>query len=470
MWLYLIPLMLGYGCGELGHYLLAVTSRPMAQDVGFGDKGCLAKNQSLEEDYQKQCTSISNESRCINASNSETCSWDYTGQGIEYQILAGPTYVVIFTVVGVIFGILGDRYNRVRMYAISVVFFSVMTLATGFSHQYWQLLTLRFLFGAGESACTPLASSLVADWFPARSRGRGMSIYNWGIYLGYGLAFAVGNYMTDADILDSGWRSGYVVTGIAGFVMAVVIIIAIQEPPRGTIEFQTSISYKEGTNAEEKKKGKFREVAALTCKNATVPLLLIGACFRHSASFCWSYNAQLYFDDYYPGTEVGFFMSITSIAGGTIGIVVGGLASDILARKYGVKTRLWVLVVSQALAAPCAAGVLLVEPPECFISLLVAYLFAEMWFGVLFTILVEFYPAHARASAVACFIFVINNIGGNAQLIVPPLADLMGFRESLYLVYPGFYLTSSIFFLFAQLSLLVKTNTSKVDPCEVTKL
>lgn len=67
-----------------------------------------------------------------------------------------------------------------------------------------------------------------------------------------------------------------------------------------------------------------------------------------------------------------------------------------------------------------------------------------MWFGVLFTILVEFYPSHGRATAVACFIFVINNIGGNAQLIVPPIADAIGLKEALFIVYPGFYLTSKL--------------------------
>jgi hypothetical protein len=47
-----------------------------------------------------------------------------------------------------------------------------------------------------------------------------------------------------------------------------------------------------------------------------------------------------------------------------------------------------VLAASQAIASPFAAGVLLLPPPYCFASLLIAYLFAEMWFGVLFAILI----------------------------------------------------------------------------------
>lgn len=71
------------------------------------------------------------------------------------------------------------------------------------------------------------------------------------------------------------------------------------------------------------------------CLVAYLSQMMIHDNYLILASFCWSYNAQLYFDDYYPGTEVGFFMSITSIIGGTLGIVIGGLASDILAKKYG---------------------------------------------------------------------------------------------------------------------------------------
>ena len=40
------------------------------------------------------------------------CVWNYNGQGIEYQILAGPSYILAFSVGGIVTGILSDRYNR----------------------------------------------------------------------------------------------------------------------------------------------------------------------------------------------------------------------------------------------------------------------------------------------------------------------------------------------------------------------
>ena len=54
-----------------------------------------------------------------------------------------------------------------------------------------------------ESACTPLTASIVADTFSNKNRGFAMGYFNWGIYFGYGLAFAIGNYVTEADILGT---------------------------------------------------------------------------------------------------------------------------------------------------------------------------------------------------------------------------------------------------------------------------
>ena len=97
-----------------------------------------------------------------------------------------------------------------------------------------------------------------------------------------------------------------------------------------------------------------------------------------------------------------------------------------------------------------------------------------MWFGVLFTILVEFFPSNMRGTAISIFIFIINNIGGNAPLIVPPIRSSLGLHKSLFLVYAGFYgfskssedfnhfffeflflLKGSLFFLLSQLAYFI---------------
>merc|ERR1719351_527989 len=60
-----------------------------------------------------------------------------------------------------------------------------------------------------------------------------------------------------------------------------------------------------------------------------------------------------------------------------------------------------------------------------------------------------------RGTAISIFIFIINNIGGNAPLIVPPIRSSLGLHKSLFLVYAGFYGFSSLFFLLSQLAYFI---------------
>ena len=77
-----------------------------------------------------------------------------------------------------------------------------------------------------------------------------------------------------------------------------------------------------------------------------------------------------------------------------------------------IKIRLWVQSAFLVLATPFAALTIYLEPPYCFIALALYYLFAETWFAILFTVIVEIVPANTRAICSAFFIFVMNIIAG----------------------------------------------------------
>ena len=50
-----------------------------------------------------------------------------------------------------------------------------------------------------EAGCNPLSTGLLSDWFSEEKRGLVMSIFNWGIYGGYGIAFPVGRYVPELN-------------------------------------------------------------------------------------------------------------------------------------------------------------------------------------------------------------------------------------------------------------------------------
>ena len=53
-----------------------------------------------------------------------------------------------------------------------------------------------------------------------------------------------------------------------------------------------------------------------------------------------------------------------------------------------------------------------------------------MWIGICLTVVVELIPANIRTSAVAVYLFIISNIGGNLPLLVPTLQQ--SFEDSGY--------------------------------------
>ena len=49
-----------YTVGELGHLLIGIISKPIAQDMKFGEQGCIANDSSLPWKDQQSCTSKNN--------------------------------------------------------------------------------------------------------------------------------------------------------------------------------------------------------------------------------------------------------------------------------------------------------------------------------------------------------------------------------------------------------------------------
>lgn len=198
-------LTIGYILGELGHYLIGVTSKQTAIELDYGDHACQLNDTSFtRHQLPVQCSAVTNETECLalHVNGTTYCEWNYNGLGIEYQLLAGPAFILVFTIFGIALGIAADKYNRVRMLSVCTLIFAVAIILQGSVKNYWQLILLRMVMAAGESGCNPLATGIMSDIFPEKKRALVMAIFNWGIYGGYGIAFPVGRYVTKLNIWD----------------------------------------------------------------------------------------------------------------------------------------------------------------------------------------------------------------------------------------------------------------------------
>ena len=41
-----------------------------------------------------------------------SCVWNYNGQGIAYQVLAGPSFIIVYSLGCIVMGVLCQRFSR----------------------------------------------------------------------------------------------------------------------------------------------------------------------------------------------------------------------------------------------------------------------------------------------------------------------------------------------------------------------
>lgn len=81
-------------------------------------------------------------------------------------------------------GAMADRSGPRVTAARIVVWWSLFTSLTGFVQNFWQLITCRFLFGAGEAGAYPTSSAAISRWFPLQERARATGIVWMGSRVG----------------------------------------------------------------------------------------------------------------------------------------------------------------------------------------------------------------------------------------------------------------------------------------------
>ena len=94
----------------------------VAREIHFGDQECFFNETFDERTDHMNCSSVGDKKEC---DEREWCVWDYSGLGYQYQILAGPAFIAVFSVFGVVISILSDRLkkiSRVVLLAVGSVF------------------------------------------------------------------------------------------------------------------------------------------------------------------------------------------------------------------------------------------------------------------------------------------------------------------------------------------------------------
>ena len=162
----------------------------------------------------------------------------------EIGFLYGTVFGVFYALFGIPLGRLADMWHRIRLLSIGLTLWSAMTALSGMAQNFGQLAAARIGVGVGEASASPVAYSVLSDYFPKEKRATALSIYSSGIYIGGGLSLFLGGLTVerwDAAFPGGGpfglvgWQAAFMAVGLPGLLLA-VWVSTLREPVRGLSE------------------------------------------------------------------------------------------------------------------------------------------------------------------------------------------------------------------------------------------
>jgi AAHS family 4-hydroxybenzoate transporter-like MFS transporter len=127
-----------------------------------------------------------------------------------------------------IFGPLADRIGRKKIIILSTLAFGIGTLATAFIQDVNTLLAIRFLTGLGLGGAMPNAVAMTSEFSPHRRRATMVMI----MFCGFSVGAALGGLLAAALIPQFGWRSVFVVGGLAPLLLVPILMLRLPESVR----------------------------------------------------------------------------------------------------------------------------------------------------------------------------------------------------------------------------------------------
>ncbi len=379
----------------------------------------------------------------------------------QLSLMGGLAFALFYTFLGIPIAMLADRSNRTWIMTAALAIWSAMTAACGFAQNFVQLFLARLGVGIGEAGGVAPAYSLIADYFPAEKRARALSIYSFGIPVGSALGILLGGVLTSY----LGWRSAFVIVGLAGLAIAPVFRLTMREPKRGGLDGDGAQTVPANISTVVKTLIGKPSFWGLSLGAASSSMMGYGLIFWLPSFFVRSFGDALPgFFSWMPAFLIpanagpllyaSYFYATILLIGGVAGIWFGGVIAD----RYGPERKsAYALVPAFAFIATIpffALGVLASSLWVAFPAFLVLQALSLVWLGPVLTAFQQLVQPNMRATASAVFLFINNLIGiGLGNLAIGAISDNLkaayGDESLRYAIFAGiiFYVIAAALFI-----------------------
>jgi MFS family permease len=333
----------------------------------------------------------------------------------EVGAMAGLWFALLYTTLGIPIARLADKGDRPWIMTVSLAVWSGFTVLAGMAWNFVVLAISRAGVGVGEAGCTPTAHSLIAEYFPKKSRARAMSIYSMGISIGSLLGMAMGGIIA----AQWGWRVAFFVAGAPGLLLAAAAALTLIEPRRHL----KGEALKAATAASPYLP--IGQVAKVLMNKPTFWFLALGGAFAASVSYSHSFFLAEFFGKAHfagiksassqfglePIAYLGLGMGFAAGIGGVIGSWLGGWWCDKFgekdARQFATPPLLFPLIGLPTFWYLCSIDNMVLS----MILLIIPNIGVAIWYGPVYGGVPGLVPPAMRATASAILLFVINIIG-----------------------------------------------------------
>jgi MFS transporter, Spinster family, sphingosine-1-phosphate transporter len=328
-------------------------------------------------------------------------------------------------------GWMGDRFPRKNIVMIGIAVWSGFTLLTWLVRDYNQLLFRHTIVGIGEASYATIAPTLVADLFPVERRGRMLSIFYLGLPVGSALGILLGGPLGQ----DFGWRMPFMLAGIPGFILAVVLFF-LPEPERGRSDIAITPSLERSTLLGLLRNGAF--ISA--CLGMAMYTFAVGGLQVWIPTFLHRVRGM-------SVKEAAITFGLIAAINGVVATILGGWIGDrMLKRHDGAYYRF--SGIAMFVAVPLMIAAVYATGPLMLPAIFLAVFALLIGTGPSNTAVVNSVDAGIRATALAVNTFVIHALG---DAFSPWMIGKISDRTSLQTAFWAAFVTAALsgwFFLY----------------------
>lgn len=274
---------------------------------------------------------------------------DFTLNDTQRGLLMGLAFALFYAGLGVPVAWLADRTNRKNIIAGAVTIWSIATALCATATGFWSLFAARVGVGIGEAGGTPPAHSILGDYFKKSELTRALSVYSLGPALGAALGLMAGGWLAD----QVGWRMTFVIVGLPGILLGIIVYFTVREPQRGRFVVDAS---------EPMVARSFKETFASLCKQPAYIGILTGHMLQVMCSFIlMSWSAVIMIRTFNASTsEVGLFLGLGVLFGAPPGMIAGGFLADKMGYRDA-RWMAWIPAIVLLIAMPFYVGAMFVN-------------------------------------------------------------------------------------------------------------